>query len=81
MSAEELKKRYAELVSKRDELKTEKVRLESRLAVAKENQAKAMKELEDSFGVKTIEEAKELYQKKKEEIEAEINKCELELQF
>lgn len=81
MNIEELRERYAALKEKRDNLVTEKAKLESRRDVAQESYDKTMEKLKKEFDVDTLEEAKEMYQREKAEIEESVAKCELELQL
>ena len=76
---DELKSRFDSLVKQREDLTAKKVGAESRYQMATENFEQALKEIQERYGVATLEEAKALYEKKKAELETTLNKCELEL--
>lgn len=72
---EELRIRFEALRKAREELLAKKVAAESRQQMATENYEKLLQELNEKFGIKTLEQAKKLYEEKRQIFEEALEKC------
>lgn len=72
----ELQKKFKDLTDKRDKLSSEKIQLETKISVAKEDLKKDFQTLEVDFKVTTLEEAELALKTLEDEIDTKLVECE-----
>ena len=71
-----LQERFKELVDKRDKLLNEKIQLETKVSVAKEDLKKEYELLKSEFNISSVEEAQDTLLSLEKEIGTKLNECE-----
>ena len=74
-----LQERFKSLVDKRDQLVSEKIKLETKSSVAKAELEKLFLQLKEDYGVETIEDAKKQLEENSNQISKILDECDLAL--